>query len=516
MLDRYPTVTKIHAHLEGEQYITYPHNATHEERLKIAANAQSHLLKYFKRPTNACFPHLTILDYYEKYVITSPKRDDPPLEIAPLGKHLDCYKNIVSKRINNEHVCRISFQNPAVGDLFYLRLLLHRVPGRSFTDLRTVETLQLPVIHPNFHDTARARGLITGDEEYTICMEEASTFKVGRQLRALFVTLILDGAPAPKLWREFKDDLTEDLRSRLSTGDAIQEALREIDLKLQLYGKSNEQVNLPVVSHTHTEYERMKNSFNIQQCIAYADLHESRLTPEQLHVYTSVLQAVRDKKGQPFMIDAPAGTGKTYTEKCIASRLRAQNKTVLIVASTGIAALQLPGGWTAHSMFKLPMDEALTPACVCNIKAQTQRAELIQKSDLIIWDELPMTHRYCVEALNRTLQDLMKNDKIFGGKTISFSGDWRRTGPIVKHGSPTDTVDAALISSSLWSHVQRVKLTKSQRDKEDPQYASFVRAVGEDARPSTKLPDGTDLMPLNNHHDPNPANHFQLQYTKEF
>ena len=28
MIDKYPAVTKIHAHFEGEQNITYPHNAT--------------------------------------------------------------------------------------------------------------------------------------------------------------------------------------------------------------------------------------------------------------------------------------------------------------------------------------------------------------------------------------------------------------------------------------------------------------------------------------------------------
>lgn len=29
-----------------------------------------------------------------------------------------------------------------------------------------------------------------------------------------------------------------------------------------------------------------------------------------------------------------------------------------------------------------------------------------------------MAHKYCVEALNLTLQDLLNNDTLFGGKTI--------------------------------------------------------------------------------------------------
>ena len=293
------------------------------------------------------------------------------------------------------------------------------------------------------------------------------------------------------------------------------QALKEIDLKLQLHGKTNEQVNLPAAVHSRTEYERMKDSFNLNDCKTCAATHERNLTVEQRHVYDTVIHSVNSEQGQPYMIDAPAGTGKTYTEKCLAAKLRGDGKTVLIVASTGIAALQLPGGWTAHSMFKLPMDEKMSPSCVCNISAQTQRAELIRKSDLIIWDELPMTHRFCVEALDRTLKDLMRNTLLFGGKTILFSGDWRQTGPIVKFGSPTDTVDAAVISSHLWSNIFRLRLTKSQRDRDDPAYASFVRNVGEDALPTTTLPDGSNLIPLNNSCTDSP-DQFQLQYTTNF
>ena len=97
-----------------------------------------------------------------------------------------------------------------------------------------------------------------------------------------------------------------------------------------------------------------------------------------------------------------------------------------------------------------------------------------------------------------------------------FSGDWRQIGPIVKNGSAADTVDAAFITSNLWGNVHRMKLTKSQRDREDLQYASFVRAVGEGTHPSTKLPDGTDLIALHNYNDSDPTNHFQLQCTTDF
>ena len=73
-----------------------------------------------------------------------------------------------------------------------------------------------------------------------------------------------------------------------------------------------------------------------------------------------------------------------YQTSYCSYRLRSENKLVVIVASTGIAAIQLPGGWTAHSMFKLPFEDANVSGCVCNIAAESQRAEVLRKSDLII------------------------------------------------------------------------------------------------------------------------------------
>ena len=55
----------------------------------------------------------------------------------------------------------------------------------------------------------------------------------------------------------------------------------------------------------------------------------------------AVVSAVRDEVQTILcMIDAPAGTSKTFTERVIAARLLSENKLVVIVASTGIAALQ--------------------------------------------------------------------------------------------------------------------------------------------------------------------------------
>ncbi|XP_028106546.1 uncharacterized protein LOC114305630 [Camellia sinensis] len=88
----------------------------------------------------------------------------------------------------------------------------------------------------------------------------------------------------------------------------------------------------------------------------------------------------------------------------------------------GIAALLLPGGRTAHSRFKIPLDPD-NSSC-CSINQGTYLARLIQEASLIIWDEAPMVSRHAFEAVDRTFRDILKNtehcsgDRAFGGKLL--------------------------------------------------------------------------------------------------
>ena len=99
------------------------------------------------------------------------------------------------------------------------------------------------------------------------------------------------------------------------------------------------------------------------------------------------------------------GTGKTFLWNAIISRLRSEKLIVLVVASSGIASLLLPGGRTAHFRFKIPI--VIDESSMCHIKRGTFLADLIVHRSLIIWDEAPMTHRHCFEPLDRTMRDLL-------------------------------------------------------------------------------------------------------------
>jgi hypothetical protein len=82
-------------------------------------------------------------------------------------------------------------------------------------------------------------------------------------------------------------------------------------------------------------------------------------------------------------------------------------------------------------------------------------AKLVRKTNLIIWDEAPMMHRRAFKIVDRTLRDLMQlddahaTDKIFGGKTVVFGGDFRQILLVVPKGGQEYIISALLPRSHL-------------------------------------------------------------------
>ena len=113
---------------------------------------------------------------------------------------------------------------------------------------------------------------------------------------------------------------------------------------------------------------------------------------------------MNDNSGKSFFLHGPGGTGKTYLYNTLCYHLHGQRKIVVCVASSGIAALLLIGGRTAHSCFKIPLK--IHEDSMCTFAKNSELAELLQITDLIIWDEAPMQHRHVHECVNRTLQDV--------------------------------------------------------------------------------------------------------------
>ncbi|KAH0650216.1 hypothetical protein KY284_030128 [Solanum tuberosum] len=208
---------------------------------------------------------------------------------------------------------------------------------------------------------------------------------------------------------------------------------------------------LPVYNEDEVDYSnrliRDEMSYNKG---ALTDEHQEllqNLTDEQKAVYKKIMSAVITNSGGFFFLYGFGGTGKTFIWRTLSAAIRSKGDIVLTVASSGIASLLLPGGRTSHSRFVIPLN--INEDSTCNIKQGTPLANLIVKAKLIIWDEAPMMHKYCFEALDKTLRDIIsykdasKAELPFGEKTVVLEvGD----GSI---GSSIDGIDKVLIPNDL-------------------------------------------------------------------
>ena len=85
-------------------------------------------------------------------------------------------------------------------------------------------------------------------------------------------------------------------------------------------------------------------------------------------------------------MDAPEGTGKTFTIREIQSVLSNRKHSVIAVATYAVAASLLEDGRTAHPVFKIPIP--CHPDSVCNISMESKIANAIHRASSIIWDEI--------------------------------------------------------------------------------------------------------------------------------
>ena len=284
-----------------------------------------------------------------------------------------------TKRQKGFSLGRIYFVPSTGGERFYLRTLLTVTrDAKSFTDLQSYESIH----YPTFQATCRARGLLDDDGEWNLCLREAAEVQTGASLHRLFTTmLIFCHLSAPKaLWDEFQDAICDDLFVRVPNPTIPR--VHDFGLFLLnrlLYESGYSLEDFPKMPLCHDNWNQITDNYLITEQLTYdvdtelksfeEHIANIRSVPEQMDAYQRITDSVLSSHGAAFFLSGPAGTGKTYVYKTVCHRLRSYAKIVLCVASSGIAALLLPGGRTAHSTFLIPIDKLDTES-ICNISKQ--------------------------------------------------------------------------------------------------------------------------------------------------
>jgi PIF1-like helicase len=92
-----------------------------------------------------------------------------------------------------------------------------------------------------------------------------------------------------------------------------------------------------------------------------------------------------------------------------------------------------------------------------------------------------MQHRYCQEAVDRTLRDIRENDNLFGGMTVVFGGDFQQILPVILKGSRPEIVGACIQRSYIWNELKvlHLKINMRLRDNaEEREFAQWQLDVG--------------------------------------
>ncbi|XP_021992293.1 uncharacterized protein LOC110889094 [Helianthus annuus] len=463
---RYPAVIRLPFHLPNQQNVVYGE----DDDIDVVLNRPSMNCSMFSawmdcNQRDEVARALTYVEFPTKFVFKKDER---------------CWKR---RKPGGFAIGRIHAVSPTLGEAYFLRILLNKVKGpRSFDDILTVNGRKFNT----FREACYAHGLLDDDMEYIEAIQEASHSGSGYYLRTLFATMLtcqtlsLPERVWQKTWELLSDGILYKQRQILKSPDLC---LTDDEVKnLTLYEiekiliRNNSSLrNFNTMPYPDHELISTSNNRLITEELDYdrIDLQEQfenllvSLTDEQRLIYDDIMKAVEDNKGGVFFVYGYGGTGKTFLWKTLSASLRSKGEIVLNVASSGIASLLLTGGRTAHSRFLIPIN--LNEDSMCTIIPNSDVANLLKKTSLIIWDEAPMVHRHGFEALDRTLKDILKCDgshnsqSPFGGKTIVFGGDFRQTLPVIQGGTRQDIVNASLTSSYIWDHCKVLTLTKNMR-----------------------------------------------------
>ncbi|KAM0879748.1 hypothetical protein ACQ4PT_034029 [Festuca glaucescens] len=417
------------------------------------------------------------------------------------------------RRKRSDRIGRVYYVHPSTGELYYLRMLLMLEKGaKCYADVRTYNG----IVYGSFKDACAARGLLGDDNEWYYAFDEALKWGMGNQLRQLFVTMVIycgvldENVFFEKYWTYLAEDIQHRIRCSLHDASYIVpvDELRNmlLDELAVVFAKNGGSIldhalPLKTIYANDSSVNNMIGDELSQHCetlITTAEAMQQQLNEDQKVAFKSTVDKVRDGKPGLFFVSGQGSTGNTFLWNALVAYLRGYKRIVLTVASSGVASLLLPGGRTAHSRFKIPID--LENDGVCDIRRGTMLCSLIEAASLIIWDEALMTHRKCFEALDRSLRDVLSAhdpllaDKPFGGKVVVLGGDLRQIFPVIEGGTRSQVVDAAITNSLLWGHITVLPLTINQRlavqttdaivQAEAAAFAEWVLRIGDGTIPA--------------------------------
>ena len=167
--------------------------------------------------------------------------------------------------------------------------------------------------------------------------------------------------------------------------------------------------------------------------------------------------------GESALLTGPAGTGKTFVLNQFIKLAKYEGKHVSVTATTGLAATHL-GGTTIHAWAGIGVLDSL-PNGFAEHMAKG-RKEIIEKTDILIIDEISMLHDYRLDMVDEACRLVRRKDEPFGGIQVIMSGDFYQLPPVNRADSREG---GFVVHSNVWQELDPVilYLNEQHRQSED-------------------------------------------------
>ncbi|HSW91936.1 MAG TPA: PIF1 family ATP-dependent DNA helicase [Candidatus Saccharimonadales bacterium] len=176
--------------------------------------------------------------------------------------------------------------------------------------------------------------------------------------------------------------------------------------------------------------------------------------------------------GESVLLTGPAGAGKTFVLNQFIRLSKAQGKHVSVTATTGLAATHL-GGTTIHSWSGIGVSDYL-PQGFAEHLAKGRR-EIIEKTDVLIIDEISMLHDYRLDMIDEACRLVRRKDVPFGGIQIIMSGDFFQLPPINRGDS---RAGGFVVHSEVWKELDpTICYLEEQHRQDDEQLLDILNAL---------------------------------------
>ncbi len=165
--------------------------------------------------------------------------------------------------------------------------------------------------------------------------------------------------------------------------------------------------------------------------------------------------------GESVLLTGPAGAGKTFTLNQFIRYAKSEGKHVSVTATTGLAATHL-GGTTIHSWAGIGVSDELASGFAEHMAKG--RKEIIEKTDVLIIDEISMLHDFRLDMVDTVCRIVRGRDEPFGGIQLIMSGDFFQLPPINRGDS---RAGGFVVNSKVWQELDPAICYLEEQHRQD-------------------------------------------------